>query len=211
MVVSVNKVLKGPEVLSRYAGREITVTVGEHDAVDAGKRVVFFTNGLHYGEGLAVRATGHVDAAGPEVEREVHEAMKQANDDELLQHLRDAALVVSGTAVRVAPYEDRERRGSEHDPDWWEFVIEVQAIEKGTVKQEKGKPGKAHITAFFAHSMDVAWYRSPKVKVGDSGIFLLHEGEIRKRRTPGLALVHPLDFQPMPELERVRMLVRRVE
>lgn len=211
LVVHVDKVLKGPDVLSRFAGREITVTLGEHDRVAPGTRAVFFTNGLHYGEGLAVRAAGRVDATGPEVEREVHEAMEQANNEELLQHLRDARLVVSGIVIRVAPYEGGERVASEHDPEWWECVIDVESVEKGTVKPEKGKPGKTHITAFFAHSTDVAWYRSPKFKEGDRGIFILHEGEFRKRRFPGLAIIHPPDFRPMPDLEHIRALVKRVE
>jgi hypothetical protein len=209
-VVHVEKVLKGPGVLSGFAGKEITVALREHEGVHSKTRAVFFTNGFHYGEGLAVREVGHIDAAGAEVEREVHEAMKQADDDDLLQRVRAARLVVVGVVTKTAPYEHRQRAGTEHDPEWWECIIEVEAVLKGTVKPEKGKTAKTHITAFFAHSMDVAWYRAPKLNVGDSGIFVLHEGEIHGRPIPGPALIHPLDFRPMPEVEHVRALVRRV-
>jgi hypothetical protein len=210
-VVSVDKVLKGPQVLSRFAGREITVTFGGRDGVPVGARAVFFTNGLHYGEGLAVRAAGYIDADGTEVEREVHEAMERAHDDELLDRLRSARLVVLGDVIRVAPYEHRERIGTEHDPEWWECVIEVASAEKGSVNPDKKKPGKAHITAFFAHSTDVAWYRSPKLDVGDRGVFILHEGEFRKRRLPGPSILLPLDFRPLSDLERLRALVARIQ
>lgn len=210
VVVHVDKVLKGPHVLSRFAGREITVLFGERQGTSPGTRAVFFTNAFHYGEGLAVREVGSLDRAGAEVEREVHEAMKQSDDEILLKQLRDARLVVAGAVTKVAPHESRDRVGTEHDPEWWECVIEVEAIEKGPAKQEKNKAGKAHLTIFFAHSTDVAWYQSPKPKVGDRGVFILHEGEVRSRQTPGPAIIHPLDFLPISQAEHVRALIKRL-
>ena len=210
VVVHVDKVLKGPHVLSRFAGREITVLFGERPGTSPGTRAVFFTNAFHYGEGLAVREVGSLDKTGAEVEREVHEAMKHADDDNLLKQLREARLVASGGVTKVGPYERHERVGTEHDPEWWECVIEVETIEKGPAKSEKIKAGKAHITIFFAHSADVAWYKSPKPKVGDRGVFILHEGEVRSRQTPGLAILHPLDFQPISQVEHVRALLKRL-
>ena len=69
VVVHVEKVLKGPRVLSRFAGREITVVspehaAGEHAGTPPKTRAVFFTNPFHYGEGLGVRELGRHDAAG---------------------------------------------------------------------------------------------------------------------------------------------------
>ena len=210
-VVHVEKVLKGPRVLAGFTGREITVLSDERSDPSSRKRAVFFTNAFHYGEGLAVREVGRFDATGANVEREVHEAMKESDDENLLRQLRSARLVVRGTVIKAGPSEHRERVGSEHDPEWWECVIEVEAIEKGSAKHEKNKNGKLRITAFFAHSTDVAWYRSPKVQVGDAGIFILHEGVVRSHQTPGPAMVHPLDFQPVSESERVRTLIKRIE
>jgi hypothetical protein len=209
-VVQVEKVLKGPHVLARFAGREITVVSREHAGTSPKTRAVFFTNAFHYGEGLAVREVGRFDRTGVEVEREVHEAMKESDEDDLLRQLRSARLVVRGAVTKVAPSDYRERVGSEHDPEWWEFVIEVESVEKGSVKQEKNKAGKTRITAFFAHSTDVAWYKSPKVQVGDEGIFILHEGVVRSRQTPGPTMAHPLDFQRVSEVERVRTLIKRI-
>jgi len=210
VVVQVNKVIKGPAVLSRFAGKEITVIPGEHEGAAPKKHAVFFTNAFHYGEGLAVRAVGYHEPTGPDVEHEVHEAMKQSDEDELLKHLRDARLVVSGSVMKITPHEDRERVGSEHDPDWKQFIIEVDSVEKGSPKREKSKTGKIEIAAFFANSTDVAWYQSPKPREGDKGVFILHEGEVRSRQTPGPAIVHPLDFRPISEVEHVRALIQRI-
>jgi hypothetical protein len=60
----------------------------------------------------------------------------------------------------------------------------------------------------FARSMDIAWYGAPKVKAGDRGVWLLHRRDTRGKPVPDLAIVHPLDFQPAPELENVRALLR---
>jgi hypothetical protein len=210
VVVHVDKVLKGPDVLSGFAGREITIVLGEHESVSPGTRAVFFTNGLHYGEGLVVREVGRLHATGAQVEREVREAMKQVDDEDLLQRLRDARLVVSGVVINVRPHDRLLLVGTEHDPEWWKCVIDVEAIEKGTVKSEKGKSGKTLLTAFFAHSADVAWYRSPKLEVGDQGVFILHEAEFRTGPTPGPAIIHPLDFRPMSTVEQIRALIKRI-
>lgn len=209
-VVHVEKVLKGPHVLSRFAGREITILSAENAGSSSKPRAVFFTNAFHYGESLAVREVGRFDATGAELEREVHEAMKESDDENLLRQLRNARLVVRGEVKKVAPSEHRERVGTEHDPEWWECVIEVENVEKGSIKQERNKAGKSRITAFFAHSTDVAWYKSPKVQAGDEGIFILHEGIVRSRQTPGPAMVHPLDFRPVSEVEHVRALIKRI-
>lgn len=207
-VVHIHRIFKGPEVFSRFAGKEVTVAFGGREGVSSGRRAVFFTRGLYYGEGLTLDAAGQIEA-GPATEREVREAMTRGSDNELVEHLREARLVVSGVVIAVAPHERRAPVGTEHDPEWWEGVIEVNAFEKGTVKAEKHKGAKTQITVFFAHSTDVAWYRAPKLHVQDRGVFILHEGEFRKQATPGPSLIHPVDFRPESEVERVRELLRR--
>ena len=219
-VVVADKIMKGPDVLSRFAGQEITVVFGEtHDVPAIGARRVFFTTGLHFGAGLVVRAAGQVHETRTEMEREVKDAMLEAHHDELLAQLRAARLVVSGRVVETSTTGLTERAGSEHDPEWWECIIQVETVEKGSTdgilrskaKPAKGKADADRITAYFAHSQDIAWYRSPKFEAGDRGVFLLHEGEIRGRKTPGLSVLHALDFRPQSELEQIRNLIARIQ
>jgi hypothetical protein len=167
-----------------------------------GARVVFFTNGVHYGGGIVVRSVGQGAPGDAKVAREVGEGMRQAEDDALLQRLRGASFVLTGEVVSAAPFEGERGRGSEHDPDWWEVLIDVGSVEKGSVKSTKGKAER--FRALFAHSRDVAWYRSPKLKPGDRGVFVLHEGEFRRHRVPAPAVIDALDFQPLSELGRIR-------
>jgi hypothetical protein len=214
-VVHVIRVLKGPSALAGFAGREITVQLHEHETVREGLRAVFFANGLLFGEGLAVREVGRLHRSGPEVEREVEEAIRHAGEEDLLDRLRRAELVVSGVAIETRRHESESEaraRMSEHDPDWWECVIEVESVEKGRLKSaEKAKSAARLAVTLFAKSTDLAWYRSPKFEKGSEGIWLMQRLELRGKPVPGLVTTHTLDFQPRSELERIRVLLKRVE
>jgi hypothetical protein len=214
-IVHITKVLKGPAALSGFSGREITVQLHQRDAVHEGLRAVFFTNGLHYGDGLVVREVGRLDAGGPALEREVNAAMERASDEQLFERLEQAVIVVSGVAIETRPYEPntRARRPvSEHDPDWWECVIKVETIEKGEVTaKEKGKKPTREVVTLFAHSIDIVWHRSPKFERGSIGIWLMQRIELRGEPVPELATAHVLDFQPISQLERIRTLLKRTQ
>lgn len=214
-VVQVTKILKGPPALSGYGGREITVLLHEHESVTTGLRAVFFTNGLYFGDGLAVREVGRLDARGEALEREVHHAMERASEEQLLDRLERAELVVSGTAVETRPHEPAARANrpvSEHDPDWWECVIKVETVEKGEHKtKKKGDAPPREVITLFAHSTDIAWYRSPKFEKGSTGIWLMQRIELRGEPVPELVTAHVLDFQPISQLERIRALLKRTQ
>ncbi len=144
----------------------------------------------------------------------MEDAIRRASDDELLDRLTRAELVVSGVAVDTRPYEATaaaKRRISEHDPEWRECVIEVETVEKGKVKSvEKGKSAQREVVTLFANSTDVAWYRAPKFEKGAAGIWLMQRIELRGEPVPGLVTAHALDFQPLSQLERIRALLKRV-
>src|SRR5271167_1427499 len=82
-VVHVTKILKRPAVLAGFTGQEITVHLHEHERVHEGLRAVFFTNGLHFGEGLAVREVGRLEGHEAGGEKQVHEAIERASDEQL--------------------------------------------------------------------------------------------------------------------------------
>jgi hypothetical protein len=83
---------------------------------------------------------------------------------------------------------------------WSQAAIKVDSVEKGVYTG-------ATIAILFPSSTDIAWYRVHKVKEGDRGVWLLHNRDARGGAVPALAIVHPLDFQPMEERERVRKLL----
>lgn len=140
---------------------------------------------------------------------ELPNAIQASAQVEMMQRLAQAELVISGVASAprryVAPQAaaaaTAPRRISEHDPDWWVSTVTVETVEKG-VNPDKTKD------VLFPNSRDIAWYRSPKIKEGDRGVWLLHNRDYRGKAVPGHAVTHPLDFRPIEELNRVRSLLK---
>jgi len=203
-VVGVTKIFKGPASLAQFAGQRVTVVLQRPVNLKAGQSASFFTHGLHYGEGLVVREVGNVPPEAT-MNSQVNSAAQAGSDNDLTQRLAQADMVVTGVAGApkkyVADPTAGPRRISEHDPDWWVSTIKVDSVEKGV-------HSGATKDILFPHSMDIAWHRSPKVKEGDRGTWLLHNRDQYSKSVPSHAVVHPLDFQPMVQLERVRALLK---
>jgi hypothetical protein len=166
--------------------------------------------------GVAVNA-GAADAASscmppnPPDEVQANDAGQATPDDALTQRLAEAELVISGVASAPVRFAQPVAAGkapfslSQHDPDWWQSTIEIESVEKG---MEKGKAATKTMVVWFANSVDIAWHQSPKIKKGDHAIWLLQNRDTFGRPVPGPAVVHPLDCQPITELERVRTLLK---
>jgi len=205
-VVRITKILKSTPTLAGYQGQRVTVELQAPVSLAAGQSAVFFTEGVHYGDGLVVRELGNVPPQ-PEMPSLIVNAVQDKERGALTQRLTQADLIISGVASELAPYPGADpsaggfRPISEHDPMWWQATVKVESVEKGT-----------HIgatkTILFASSRDIAWYQAPKVKEGDRGVWLLHNRDAQGKPAPAQAIVHPLDFQPMEELERLRTLLR---
>lgn len=208
-VVRVTRIIQGPSALSGYTNQLITVHL-----IDAGSRrqneeSVFFTHGVHYGDSLVVGEVGVPDAAPATAA--LSAAFTARQDRQLESRLAAAELVVTGVASEPQPFtplaaaalaEGQVPRISEHDPDWWSTTITIDSVEKGT------HPAKS-TQIVYPNSRDIAWYRAPKVRAGDRGVWLLHNRDHRGKPVPALAVTHPLDFQPTTEAPRVLGLLKR--
>jgi len=104
--------------------------------------------------------------------------------------------------AKTAPSAEVQRTSSEHDPGWEQATIEVETVEKGKIT-------KKMVTVLFSPSTDVAWVDSPKLKEGDRAVWLLQKlnPDIWGNTVPRLALavIKPLDRQPITELARIRV------
>lgn len=204
-VVSITSILKSSQALAGQGGRRVTVQLQPPVSLKAGQSAVFFTEGVYFGDGLVVREIGNVAAGEPTMQAQMTTATQAGEDSEMKQRLGQAALVVSGVAsepVRFVSAPAGGGRISEHDPDYYSVTITVETVEKGAAS-----PGQT-VQVLFPNSKDIAWYRSPKVKVGDHGVWALQNRDLFGKPVPGLAVVHPLDFRPVGELERVRALLK---
>jgi hypothetical protein len=209
VVVRVNKIFHGPEELRGFTGKEIIVRVTQSSGTISGERAVFFATSWSYGETLAVIEVGRVaDGDQATIQNDIEDAYRRLADDRLLQRIALAELVIAGKVVRTEPADRAARRrpASEHAPDWWEAVVEVEFVEKGRLEQRT-------VSVLFPKSLDETWIKSPKFAVGDEGIWILQRDQKERGspalRTAGLTALDPLDHMPRNEVNRIRALMKR--
>jgi hypothetical protein len=217
-VVSIEQVLLAPPDFADLSG-EITVLLPADRPVEEHERRVFNCIGWILGSGVALRA---LDLTAPEEHEDAATAGARSGRDPgeayLMQKLKHrvtaSELIVSGfvTDVRSVQSESEGRPVSEHDPDWHEAVVQVDAVTKGDAPAEG-------VVVSFPLSRDIAWRDAPKFEVGQRGVWLLRsapETEIptedaatfAARSYPVFTALDPLDFQPEGgEAARVDALV----
>jgi hypothetical protein len=210
VTVEIEEVLHSTDALRGLAGSRALVVTTRAAALLDGTTTVFFTNCLVVGSQLVVREIAHVD---PRVAtQQAAEAVKVARERPLRRRLAAAARVVAGTVIDASPLEENAPRRSEHDPDWWVARVQVHAELKGGERPKAAGEGPKSVPVvevLFANSTDIAWYQSPKLHKGTSGVLLLHhvaaEDVPAKVARPMHKVVDPLDFIPnerRPEVER---------
>ena len=207
VVVRVDEVLRNAGVVTDIQGKNITVQLINPGTLKVGERAVFFTNVAIYGASLAVREVRHMNSALTESRFQISDALQQLSNEDLNARLSQADLVVMARVTSVKPSAERARqpreRPSEHDPDWWQATVQVESVEKGqsTARQ---------VTVYFPHSDDIRWFASPKFKVGQDGFFLLRRTRDEKLKVDGFTALHPLDFQPKDQQQRIRALTQKI-
>ncbi len=202
IVVKVGKIYHGQEFLGDYSGREITVLVKDPRALRVGEQATFFAQGWLLGEGVAVREVGRLERGRLMGLRKQIAATRQSiADQDLQKRIASADVVVVGKVSNVKTVEPR-RPGpiTEHDPQWQEATLEVGTVLQGDASLRK-------ILVLFPGTLDVAWVRVPKFKVGQEGVWIL----VKDRKLKAYTALDPLDFQPKNQLDRVRDLIKRTK
>jgi hypothetical protein len=214
-IVTVDEILHGPELLSGYSGKDITVQLTGNQKVKLGQEAIFFTNPTSYGEGIEVESLGHhLVKSATTILRAARGAtsdpVQNLADRDVKARFDDSDLVISGRVTSVSlPTQSDEDQGSfsEHNPLWRDAVIEVEAIHKGSYS------GK-NIVVRFPSSEDIKWNDSPKFHVGQEGLFMLSKEKIRSRSvgrqarsTEAYTALSPFDFQASNEEGGIKRLV----
>lgn len=206
VVVRVDEVLSAPKTLADYTGHDVTVQLREGSSVKEGERLAFFTNGGMFGASVALVEVGHVEAGRDtqDLRRQIAQAFQKKDDEDLRKRIAKASLVVAGKVLKTGPAKLSERQPlTEHDPQWQEAEIGIEAVQKGQFSART-------VSVLYANSTDMMWFRSPKLKEGQDGIWLLHKDAVK---WPGIkdryVVVDPLDFQPRDQGDRVKRLLAR--
>lgn len=203
--VLIEDVLASTDVMRGFKGREVFVVSKDPAALLEGASLVFFTNILVLGDHVVVQEIGTAEPlAGT-----ASQITQLANERPLQQRVSAADLIISGLVISIVPVETTPPFTiSEHDPKWWIARIAVQSVIKGATTQPD-------VEVLFANSLDIAWYKVPKLREGMSGVFslrLLNANEAPPEiARPIYQINDPLDFLPAERLPDVLRAYDRVK
>ena len=128
-------------------------------------------------------------------------ALAELGQDSLINHARDAAVIVRGRVVRLEEAQVPELP-REHDPHWWIATLEADLVAKGDAPG-LGEGGGT-VTALYANSIDFQWRKWIKPKAGQAGLWLLHRSEDELTQLAPFQLIHQEDLQPSTQLDALR-------
>jgi hypothetical protein len=205
VAVEVEDVLSGTDVMRSLVGTAVTL-VRERGAPSAeGESRVFFTDVVSLGDEVVVRELAQRDASDATM-RDAAEGVRIAAERPIAERVADAELVVTGRVTAARRIAEEEEPASEHDPEWAIARVAIESV-------LKGRSSRRTVEVLFASSLDIAWYRSPKLNEGASGVFILRRRD--KDEAPAeveenvYQATHPLDFLPHDRLDDVQRMIGR--
>jgi hypothetical protein len=205
-IVRVDEVLEAPASMGDLAGQDVTVRLLKPEAVKAGSQLAFFTVVYSMGSSVGVAEIGSraFEGSSESLRNQIREARQELADEALGRRLASAELVVVGKVTETHPTSETANKvpSSEHDPMWWEAVLQVESV-------AKGQPVGARVTLFFPQTFDQRWGNAPKFQQGQEGIFLLHAEESKKYELRGYTALDAQDFQPKNQLDRIHRLLAK--
>jgi hypothetical protein len=199
----IEQVLRSTEVLRGVAGQSALVISKHSGALRQLHNAILFTECVSLGRQLLLREIGAVETSTA-ASRQVAEAIREADGRPLRERVAGAELIVIGEVVESRPTEAARKPKSEHDPIWWIARVAVKSVLKG--RKPAGK-----IEVLFANSADRAWFKSPKLHPGTSGILLLrhltHPDAPKDVPPTAFEATDPLDLLPIERLAEVERLL----
>jgi hypothetical protein len=204
-VVRVEEVYRSPETVRFLPGKSITVVTRDTGSLHAGEEVLFLTKVWLYGESLAVVEVGMepVDMDHVELRQHFRAEAEAAKDDMLRDRITNASLVVVGKVIGTTPVQVQDPATmSEHAPMWSAAIVQVINIEKGSLSSNE-------VEVLYPQSRDVMWYRAPKFRTGQEGVWILRNQRIEDINREGFTALDPLDFHSTQALEQIRRLIQR--
>ena len=202
VVARIERVLHGTDVLRGLAGTDAFVISERRSELAEQRSFIFLTRCVALGDHVVLRELGRVETS-PESDREVLDLIRQMSEKPLRERIAGADLIITGRVERAAPVDPDAPPKSEHDPMRWIARVAVLSVLKG------GKADK-EVEVLFASSTDIAWYRSPKLREGETAVMLLRHVKAKDApRSIARALyqaTNPLDVLPLERQDDVRRL-----
>jgi hypothetical protein len=223
LVARVDRILRKPAAVALATGDSVTLYARDVATFQEGDHATFYTRGVIFGEGLVVREVGHerlngrMSIAGLDEEQaKMTRREEELRDEALRAKIAAADVIVVGEVEEVRlpqtmalRAQDKPLRISEHNPQWQEAVIKVRSAVKGAQEGEK-------IVVRFSASEDVAWFRAPKLQIGQTGTFILPKDTVSGAprallsgtEVEAYTALKAENLLPVTEAERIRELMQ---
>lgn len=215
-VVHVDHVLEKPVAIALQTGDSVTVRLKDPSLLPERTQATFYADGWIVGAGVALVEIGHTRVAVEDATtreqagRNFLTAKRQIVEEELRARIDSATVVALGKVVAVRPAAAERRFITEHDPEWQEAVLLVQTAIKGVNAGEE-------IVVRFPGSMDVTFYRVPKLTEGDQPLVFVVPDTLSKlppallagKPTEAFIIQSPADVLTKDDLDRVQQAARR--
>ncbi len=215
-VVRIDHVLEKPSAIALRSGDSVTLRLNDPSLLPENSPATFYADGWIVGTGVALVEVGHTPVSAPDAAqreqagRNFLTLKRQLVEEDLRARIDGASLVALGKVVAVQPAVQDRRFITEHDPDWKEAVVRVETAIKGANVGDD-------IVIRFPGSMDVAYYRIPKLTVGDEPLVLaakdtvsgLPPAMLAGKPTEAFIIQSPGDVLTKDDLERVQQAARR--
>lgn len=140
----------------------------------------------------------------PYTEEEVTQLERTKRKRELLQRVKGARLIFTGSVVSTDQWQGKEQTESEHNPQWtWATATVGESL--------LGQTDGTQQDFLFSGSDDVQWYRSPKPAKGNEVMFLLRKGAegIDQSLSGTWTLLHEDDLLEGEDTDIVREIISK--
>jgi hypothetical protein len=211
-VLQVTEVIALPETMNGLRIEQVTLRFKNTGDFREGDEMLFFTSPYYYGETIAADLSSALPATDKLFTdlklKEYAGMIQQAESDrKIADMLKTARIVAEGRVIAVRDMEYKGRGLTEHDPLWKIAEIRVTG-------DLKGGTGKETLQVLFPSTMDVAFEGVPKLRVDDSGIFVLGEPDTATLKAYGLPRLNLLDasgnfFRDKVQIDKIKELIKK--
>ncbi|MCX6249854.1 MAG: hypothetical protein NTX61_03785 [Bacteroidetes bacterium] len=205
LIVKVTKIIQSSKDYEDFVNNDVTVVLPDDKkySLQEGSEYIYFTKIWLIGKTLATKVN-EVETSiqnFEQVKNNLTLYQEKTHQDTLKKRVTNANVVALGKILEVKDAEDkRPPNESEHNPTYRIATLQIEELLKGDIKEKR-------IDFFFSDSYDIRWYKSPKFKVDDQGVFLLSRvAEIKGIKNP-LLLTDPLDKRDRSDLELIRKTI----
>jgi hypothetical protein len=199
LLVRIDRPIRVDAALGDVQERVVTLDAQDHASLPVGTKAVFLAQSWIHGEELALHEVAHV---GLDQLDGVVAAVAELPELHLAERASGADLVVHAEVERTHKLDlPLERRA----PEWSEASLRVESTIKGRARG---------LRLLFPTSLSHHWYRAPRFRRGQRGIFILRENDPQAGRWLGdvdgrvMTALDPADFQPEAAAGRIRSLIR---